>query len=310
MAEDQDSASTIQDAAEAEAADRAATVEARWGHPGVRWAALRDRVQDTAERNFSEVSEEWLALIWCLDQYRIADAAPEGMGKPSLPYSSRIDGVYRGKGNWFATLLTLLLDNRTGEKIRSRSEIRGFSQNHQIDLAWPDRDVAPIVCAESKITGGPAYRKYPARGAMDDWTNRRKELKFAATDLKLSRREQTESIGHWDVWRTTAEPRAFMLWGARLSPKDQISRMVRETEALLRTYLDGAGVFAWRENEAGNGYAEVALPQGSSVETVDMALYRIESEIKKAISTGAATKPIVPAAPVDPATLLDEGPDF
>ncbi len=278
----------------------------RVGHPGERWGTLIERVQRDAIRDFSAVAEDFLALMWCLDQYRIADAPPPGMGNPTANPQSRMDGIYRGKGLWFSTLLGLLLDNRTGQKIRSRSRIRGYSQKHQIDLAWPDRDIAPIICAESKITGGPAYRKYRARGAMDDWTTRRKELKFAATDLKLSRRDQTVRIGHWAVWRSKAAPMAFMLWGARLGHGDSIERMVRETEALLATYLDGAGLFAWRENEAGTGYRPVPLPDGSSIEDLDSALWRIESEIADANSTGALNAPVEPSAPVDPALLLED----
>lgn len=296
----------LESAAEQAAAERAEAVRAKVGHPAERWEALIERIQAEAIRDFQAVTWDYLALTWCLDQYRIADAPPEGMGKLDAPYRSRMDGIYRGKGNWFATLLSLLLDNRTGQKIRSRSKIKGFSQVHQIDLAWPDRDIAPIVCAESKITGGPAYREYPARGAMSDWTNRRKELKFSATDLKLSRREQTEQIGHWGVWRSTAAPRAFMLWGARLRPQDKIENMVKETAALLATYLDGAGIFGWREKADGTGYEPVDLPEGSNVEDIDIALWRIESEISKAISDGALEEKIEPAAPIDPEELAPD----
>jgi hypothetical protein len=245
--------------------------------------------------------------MWCLDEYRIADAPPSGMGDPSQPFGRRLDGIYRGKGNSFATLLSLLLENRTGQTIRSRSAIKGYSQNHQIDLAWPDRQVAPIVCAESKLTGGPPYRGQRARGAMDDWTNRRKELKFSATDLKLSRREQTESIGHWDVWRQSALPKAFLLWGARLTPgRDSPDRMVKEVAAIVSTYLDGAGVFAWQEKGDGSGYEAVTLPAMPTVEGIDDALWRIESEIKNSVSSGALQEEPEPSAPMDPDQLADD----
>ena len=292
--------------AEAEAAERAEAVRAQFGHPQERWSALIERIQAEGIKEFVEVRDDYLALMWCLDQYRIADAPPLGMGNAERAYQSRMDGIYRGKGNWLATMLSLLLDNRTGQKIRSRSKIKGYSQKHQIDLAWPDRDVAPIVCAESKVTGGPPYRGYVARGAMDDWTNRRKELKFAATDLKLSRRIQTTRIGHWAQWRAKAAPSAFMFWAARLRPEDQVQRMVRETEALLATYLDGAGIFAWREDAARRGYEPVALPDGSTVEDIDTALWRIESEINEALGSGALNAPIETSAPVDPDSLLDD----
>ncbi|MGI9081797.1 MAG: hypothetical protein ACR2FZ_05885 [Thermoleophilaceae bacterium] len=288
------------------ATERAAGVRDAVGHPQERWDALIERIQAEVVRDFQGVTWDFLALMWCLDQYRIADAPPEGMGKLDTRFSSRMDGIYRGKGNWFATMLSLLLDNRTGQKIRSRSRIKGFSQTHQIDLAWPDRDIAPIVCAESKVTGGPAYRTYPARGAMDDWTNRRKELKFSATDLKLSRREQTTKIGHWGVWRERALPKAFMLWGARLEPKDKVEKMITETEALLATYLDGAGIFAWRTNANRNGYEPIELPEGSNVEDIDVALWRIESEISDAIAAGALDEKVEPAAPIDPDALVPD----
>jgi hypothetical protein len=297
-------------AEETEAAERAADVQAQWGHPDERWQALISEVQNGAIRDFGAVAEDWLAYMWCLDQFRIADAPPEGMGNPKQSFKGRMDGIYRGKGNTFATLLSLLLQNRTGQTIRSRSAIKGYSQNHQIDLAWPDRRIAPHVCAESKVSGGPPYRDQRARGAMDDWTNRRKELKFSATDLKLSRREQTESIGHWDVWRQSALPKTFLLWGARLSPeRDNPDRMVREVAAVLSTYLDGAGVFAWQEKPDGGGYAVVDLPAMPTVEGIDDALWRIESEIKNAVASGALHEEPAPSAPMDPDQLADDPAD-
>jgi hypothetical protein len=288
---------------EQEAAERAQRVRKEVGHPQERWSALIERVQAEKIREFTEVMTDYLALMWCLDRYRVADAPPLGMGDATMAFRSRMDGIYRGKGNQFANLLSLLLDNRTGQKIRSRSKIVGYSQLHQIDLAWPDREIAPIVCAESKVTGGPAYRDNPERGAMADWSNRRKELKFAATDLKLARREQTTKIGHWSYWRASAAPKTFMLWGARLRPQDKIENMARETEALLATYMDGAGIFAWREAPAGDGYVPTPLPRGSRVETIDEALWRIEEEIAAAVASGASNKPVELAEPIDPYQL-------
>lgn len=294
---------------EREAAERAAETQSQWGHPGELWEALIVSVQNEAIRDFDAVADRWLTFMWCLDEFRKADAPPAGMGDATKPFNQRIDGIYRGKGNQFATLLTLLLENRTGQTIRSRNQIKGFSQNHQIDLAWPDRRVDPIVCAESKLTGGPAYRGYRARGAMDDWTNRRKELKFSATDLKLSRREQTERIGHWGAWREKALPKTFLLWGATLSERDNPTRMVNEVAAVVRTYLDGAGIVAWQRNPAGDGYELLDLPDMPNVETIDVALWRIESEIVNAVESGVYELKSEPAAPVDLDQLAGDAAD-
>ena len=79
----------------------------------------------------------------------------------------------------------------TTSQLASRSHVMGFSQTHQIDIAWPARDVkplvAPLICCEAKLTGAPPYEGNDGRGATDDWSNRRKERKFQATDLKLYR---------------------------------------------------------------------------------------------------------------------------
>lgn len=296
-------------AAEQAAADRAAGVEASVGHPQERWDVLQARVQSDGIKSFAEVIDEFLALMWCLDQYRINRAPPARMGNPKNEWDARLDAVYRGKGNWFSTLLALLLDNRTGERLRSRGQIEGFSQNHQIDLAWPDRKQAPIVCAESKVTGAPPVGGKPDRGAMADWSNRRKELKFASTDLKLHRRKQSDDIGHWDVWRQNALPKCFMLWGARIAPNDKIDAMVKEAGAVVRTYLDGAGIVAWRENGTHDGYVVVPLPKGDSdarVVALDDALWRIESEIKLAVTQGLGKELPELAARVQPESLLDD----
>lgn len=287
-------------------ATQARAVESAWGHPQEIWDALVLKAQGAALTRWDEVRDDWLELMWCHDQYRIAGVPPRGMGNLKLSTSGRLEGVYRKKGHQFATLLNILLDNRTGQTLRSASSIKGFSQNHQIDLAWPDRDESPIVCAETKVTGGPAYADKPGRGAMDDWTNRRRELKFSAADLKLARREQVDKIGHWDVWRRAALPRTFMLWAALLGPKDSPAKMVRETSSIVDTYLDGAGIFAFARRSDGRGYEEVPLSLTAGVETLDSALYRIESEIEQALASGVYQRRAESSAPHDPQTLIDD----
>jgi hypothetical protein len=215
-----------------------------------------------------------------------------GMGKGGR---GGFEGVYRSKGNWFALLLALLIKNQTGHFVGGRGRIQGFSQLHQIDLAWPPREVDPLICAETKVTGAPAFGSTPARGAMSDWSNRRKELKFAATDLKLARRRQDTTIQHWDVWRQDAPPKCFFLWAARLDPSknDGIERMAEGAQSVVNTYLDGAGVFAWQKRHDGAGYESVPVPPRARISDLDDVLYRISSEIHKAAgSDGEAPPPV------------------
>lgn len=253
--------------------------------------ALVERVQGEALRQFSAIQAEWLELMWTLDAYRRESVPPAGMRGPTDP-AARIAAIYRQKGNWFAEFIALLLGNQTSQLIASRSRVQGFSQTHQIDVAWPDRAVDPLVCAETKVTGGPPYGSYNARGAMNDWPNRRKELKFAATDLKLYRRGFETRIEHWDVWRQKQPPKTFLLWAARLGPSDRIEKIVEETQALSNTYLDGAGVFAWRENSTKTAYETVRLPPEARGSGLDDVIHRIATEIRQ--MTGPDERPPPP----------------
>jgi len=270
--------------------DSSRELEEKVGHPEDLRDSLIRRVQDQAIRRFSEIQDDWVQLMWSLDAFRVAGLTPTGMGKGG---QGGFEGVYRSKGNWFALLLALLIDNQTGHLVGSRTRVQGFSQLHQIDLAWPARELDPLVCAETKVTGAPAFGKTPARGAMSDWSNRRKELKFAATDLKLARRRQETVIQHWDVWRRDAPPKCFFLWAARLDPTkgDSVDRMADGAQSAVNTYLDGAGVFAWKENKPGTGYVPVPVPPRSRISDLDDVLYRIASEINLAAGADGEAPP-------------------
>jgi hypothetical protein len=265
------------------------TLEGRVGDPTAKWDALKGSVQDDATHRFAEVQDAWLDLMRTVDAYRIARVLPAGF--------TDIGVFNRGKGNWFAELICLLLQNRTHHRIAARQKVSGFSQGHQIDVAWPARGEDPLVCCETKVTGAPAFGSTPARGAMSDFSNRRKELKFAATDLKLYRRQEQTKIGHWDVWRRSEPPKAYFLWAARLEPgKDHIEKLVREARALIDTYLDGAGLFAWTPAGTGDGYEHVELAHGERVTSLDDVLYRISSEIESLVDDkGQPPPPVKPS---------------
>lgn len=248
--------------------------------------------------------------MWGMDAFRVAGVLPEGMETDFRT----VDAFYRSKGNLFAELIALLLQNQTAQEIGARTKVQGFSQTHQIDVAWPKREEDALICAETKVTGAPPYGQYPARGAFSDFSNRRKELKFAATDLKLFRRQQATRIEHWDVWRVSAAPKTYFLWAARLSvggerrQDDSIDKMISEAQALINTYLDGAGIFPWRLRSDGGGYEPVPVPTAARVTDLDDVLYRIATEINSSVDvTGEPPAPQVPTTKVvNPTALIPD----
>jgi hypothetical protein len=267
-------------------------------HPLALFESLRERIQRDGITRFREIDEDWLNLIWCLDQYRIRGLVPAGMGNPKVAPTRRFAAIYRMKGNWFGQLLAALLQNRTRLEVASRTRVQGFSQWHQIDVAWPPREVDPLICIETKVTGAPAYLDTPARGALSDWTNRRKELKFASTDLKLFRSQDATVIDHWGVWRGSATPRTYFVWAARMRSGrsgDRIETLVREAQALVSSYLEGAAIVAWAESADGM-YEYVPLPPSARGATVDDVLHRVATEIKGFAPAGEEPEPVLPGA--------------
>lgn len=288
---------------------RVAEVEAEVGHPGEKWQALKDQVQDGVVRRFADVQDDWLDLMWCLDGYRKAQVPPRDMGTATVEAQRRLEAIYRGKGNWFATLVALLLQNRTHQQIAPRQRVQGFSQLHQIDLAWPAREEDAQICVETKVTGAPAYGTTRARGSRNDYSNRRKELKFAATDLKLYRTQDETVIDHWGYWRENAPPKTYFLWAARLNtPAENVATLVREAKALVETYLDGAGIVAWKENAAGTGYEVIPIPQEHRVTTLDDVLHRLATTINDLVGPdGQPPEPVLPQKrAIPPEELADD----
>lgn len=268
----------------------AESIVAATGHPLDLRDDLLERVQAGGVRSFGEISDEWIALMWSLDAFRVAGVVPPAMGVKNL------DALNRKKGDWFAELVAALLQNWTSQPLGARSKIQGFSQTHQIDVAWPERRIDPLICIETKVMGAPGTETKPARAARDDWSNRRKEVKFAATDLKLFRRAQETSIHHWNDWRENAPPKTYILWAARMEPgRDLMERMIREVRLLVDTYLDGAGIVAWQPATDGSRYEPVDLPPTARVHSLDDVLHRISSQIKGMLgSDGEPPKAMAP----------------
>jgi hypothetical protein len=272
------------------------------GHPQDRFNALCARIQDDVIKTFQDIENDFLSLIWCMDSYRAAQVVPRDMGNPNVSAGLRLGAIYRGKGNFFSTTVALILSNMTTSRLAARSKVWGFSQPHQIDIAWPDRDAKPLqdplICCEAKLTGAPPYPGNKGRKAMADWSNRRKELKFQATDLKLYRKSANTRIENWDLWRRKAPPSVYSLWAARLHPKDDVKKMIEEARILSDTYCDGVGIYAFRTDKDGDAYEAAPLSAGVSqrVTSLDTVLGLIAAEIREIMdaNNGQVPQPVKP----------------
>lgn len=280
-----------------------ARIEALVGHPNDKFHALVARIQQDVVTSFQTVEADFLDLLWTMDTYRTEQVVPRGMGNPKAKNADRkLEGIYRGKGNYFSTVVALILGQMTTSQLASRSDVMGFSQPHQIDIAWPARDAKPLldplICCEAKLTGAPPYPGNEGRGATDDWSNRRKELKFQATDLKLYRQASNTQIHNWDLWRKSAPPSVYSLWAARIRDAKDIEYMIREAQILTATYSDKVGIYAFQPNATSDGYSPSPLSKGVSqrVTSLDNVLGYIAAQIKQIIAANGnrVPPPVVP----------------
>ena len=81
--------------------------------------------------------------------------------------------------------------------------------------------------------------------------------------------------------------------------------MIAEVRALVDTYLEGAGIFAWRENGDHSGYEIVALPPEALAVTLDDVLYRIATSIGNLMAGGQVPPPVLPERQTVDVTKLD-----
>lgn len=279
-------------------------LEALVGNPSEKLHELKARIQDQTLRTFKEVETEFLDILWSLDFYRRQQVIPRSPRSLSAKEPTDTgEGLYRSKGNFFSEVMTLILSNKTTSILAPRSKVQGFSQTHQIDIAWPGRDgkilVDPLICCEAKLTGAPAVGSTPARGGLADWSNRRKELKFQATDLKLYRQAANTRINNWDVWRRKATPSVYTLWAARLEDPAQLTKMVSEAQALTSTYSDGVGIFGFTPNSNNSGYtaASPSTTVAERVTSLDTVLSRIAGEIQDIMDANNNQVPAPAPAP-------------
>jgi len=262
-------------------------VEQLVGNPADKLQSLRDRIQNEMVKSFRDVEVDFLDLLWTIDTYRVEQVTPRApSGSKMRKGAESGEGIYRSKGNFFSEIVTLILSNKTSSPLAPRGNVQGFSQLHQIDIAWPARPGKalqdPLICCEVKITGAPGFGTTPDRKGRADWSNRRKELKFQATDLKLYRQQENTKIQHWDQWRKKAPPLVYTLWAARLSSPAEFSKMVEDAQALTATYLDGVGIYGFVKSPSGDGYVAASVSKGVSerVTSLDNVLDLIAAEIQ------------------------------
>ena len=100
----------------------------------------------------------------------------------------------------------------------------------------------------------------------------------------------------------------YFLWAARLEPsRERLETLVSEAQALVNTYLDGAGIFAWQERRGGGGYEALTIPASAHVTDLDDVLHRIATVIRSEAPTGEPPPPEQPAErAVPPEQLPDD----
>lgn len=64
----------------------------------------------------------------------------------------------------------------------------------------------------------------------------------------------------------------------------------------MSSYLEGAGIVAWRPRQGAGGYEPVAIPQARRVTRLDDLSHRVAAEIRDTAPHGRAPEPQIPMA--------------
>jgi hypothetical protein len=84
-------------------------------------------------------------------------------------------------------------------------------------------------------------------------------------------------------------------------------KLTAEAQALIHTYLDGAGIVAWRPNKTESGYEIVPVPPAAQVSNLDDVLHRISTEIRNRVApTGTPPAAITPRTRTVDVTRLQQ----
>ncbi|MBE0476285.1 MAG: hypothetical protein IBX62_04195 [Coriobacteriia bacterium] len=87
-----------------------------------------------------------------------------------------------------------------------------------------------------------------------------------------------------------------------------MERMLKESQALVRTYLEGAGVVAWAESDG--RYESMAVRQEDRVSAIDDVLHRVAADINRIAKPGEEppSPELPPQRAVDVGELRDDEP--
>jgi len=241
-------------------------------------AEVRRKFVNLASRpntRFSDIQEEFLTVLYKLDEYRKEGAIPEG--------------EYRQKGNAFRDLILALIKSRVGFKLRDM-RVEGFTDEHDLDLGFYLNGVL-YVGGQVKMIGSPPHslrgERKPERPTRADIDKRMKEVKYTPLDLKLKYSGTDLKNGQpGEIGSQIPSQDSFSFWACRIGAEDDLdliaSKFVRLTE-----YNNGVGVILYREEKG--RYTAIEKPELKPL-TIDNTIDQIGRFLLESVGRPSETE--------------------
>ena len=226
---------------------------------------------------FAELEPRFLSTMSAFDQVRAAGGLTSGQNQ--------------NKGLFFNELIGRLLERCAGVGVAKRGKRRGVLLDAvDVDLCYPsDRDLAPVVIAETKMFGNPQHPGNlsstgpEGRRSSADFDKRVREIALNVIDLKLADAAGGAApVGDIATWVQQQRPAVFALFGVRITDDNDLRLVISKSQQLANSYANGVGLAIYRPHNTPDGriaYTAVRPPGGMSI---DDALRRLCRQVRAA----------------------------
>lgn len=222
-------------------------------------APLHKMYQDalaSSPSRWTQVEAGFLEAMWRFDENVRSGAANQG-------------DIQNGKGDFFTDLVSLVLENCSGQALYGRGKVPGLIfPYHALDASYPPAGVVEVM-VETKAAGSPKTGRNPSqkhpggRPGSADLDKRVKEAGLKTIDLKAEWARTAGKgggpAGDLVTWLRRSKPLSFMFLAIRIVD-DADSRRAVEVANAANQMMDGVGLIMYEPDARGRGYMLRKVP--------------------------------------------------
>lgn len=211
---------------------------------------MYQRALASSPSRWTQVEGEFLEAMWRFDENVRSGLANQG-------------DIQNGKGDFFTDLVSLVLENCSGQALYGRGKVPGLIfPFHALDASYPPAGVVEVM-VETKAAGAPKTGRNPSqkhpggRPGSADLDKRVKEAGLKTIDLKA---EWARTAGRGGgpagdlvTWLRKSKPLSFMFLAIRIVDDVDFRRAVEVANA-ANQMMDGVGLILYEPDARDRAY--------------------------------------------------------